>query len=130
MGMDLIFYGTIEDDGTGDKNRICWIKADAMFSELYASMGVASPVVGTKYLAFRSAVSYFLVNQQNSGDLFYISKVVCGVLVEPGYYNYEVWVNRAKSLTDAGVTVVKWVYVYNHILAVGSFIGLGAAVAE
>jgi len=117
MGINLIFYGTIPDDHTGDKNRTCWTKADAMFSELYNAIGAVSPVAGSKYLVFRNAVKHFMISEQNLNDLFYISKIVCGTSAGTGLYNYEVDIKLVHNLTAAGDLILKYQVILNHIVS-------------
>lgn len=130
MAYDPINYGNADNDGTGTKNRVCWEKADTMFAELYSLIFSVSPVVGSKYPAFRNAVVHFLVNQQNTSDLYYISRIVVATALGGGLYNYIVDINRTNGVTAAGTKVLTYNFTFNHIVADPLRIDFGAVVAE
>ena len=90
------------------------------FTELYTDVsnigdeitelaGQIGPCFGTKYAEFRKAIKYIQVNIMQSGDLYYVGKIVNGTGTAPNLtYTVEIW--KTANFTAAGTKVMAFTY--------------------
>lgn len=71
MPYNPINTGTAPDDNTGDVNRDCWLKANAMFNDLYTLLAAAATQMG--------------VNAQFANMTAQVNAVVASVASKPSY---------------------------------------------
>lgn len=71
MPYNPINTGTAPDDNTGDVNRDCWLKANAMFNEVYTLLAAAATQMG--------------VNAQFANMTAQVNAVVASVASKPSY---------------------------------------------
>ena len=71
MPFNPINTGNAPDDNTGDVNRDCWLKANAMFNELFTTLAAAATQIG--------------VNAQFANMTAQVNAVVASVASKPSY---------------------------------------------